>query len=641
MGVSIFFIILTCLFTYPILLHLGSSIYGFPQFVGDPLGTMWWMWWYRYAWEKKMDSGFVPIVGYPFGMGFKGLPINPLLNYPVAWLNYLIGNEILTYNIFILLGIFLTALCMYFFVRHLTVSNLAGFVAGVIFGFCPNQLMHSAQHLGFTLNFWLPLYVLSLFRLKDKPCLRNSVLCGILGGCLVLANYYYGYFMLIFTIVFLAWFYIPHRLKHIGNIWVAGIVGFIIMAPFVIPIFLRHGEGGGVWAHPLKDLFKYSARWYDYFLPSEFHPIFGRWVQKFGRHYFERSLYVGYLPVVLGLYAIVRRKIPVVRFFGITIVLFFVLSVLPVFSSILFKIFPMFRVYARMGFLVIFSIAVLAGYGVVGMKRPLVGLFIFFILFEYLNFPPFHSVDLSNVPEVYQWLAKEPEDVIVVEYPFTRSIEARHSEYLFWQRVHKKPLVNGASEGTLGDAFRKECQDLSSYETSKLLAYLGVDYVLVHGDIGFENRGLELVENFPDARVYRVIAKPDSLVMVYWKNFSSPERWDDGNYWRWMGNNATVWIDVDEKKVVDIGFRILAFARNRHLEVYVNDLQVKKLMVTSPSNPELAQEVVLKNILLKPGGNVIRFYTPQGEDRIGDVLGNEDNRRVSFGISGLSIMEVK
>lgn len=662
------FIVLALLFTFPIIIKINSGIYGFTQFCGDPLGTLWWMWWYRYAWGKHVSSRFVDIVGYPFGLDRSGQPIAPLLNYPVAILNLFIRNEILTYNIAVFGGIFLTAMSMYFLVRYLTKSSTAGFLAGIIFAFCPNQLMHSAQHLGFTLNFWIPLYVLCLFRLKDFPSVKNSVLCAFTGTCTVLSNYYYGYFMLIFTVVFLL-FWVRRR-EVVFFLW-TGIMGIVILTPFIIPLLLRQGEEMA-YVHPIGDLFKYSAHWYDYFLPSEFHPLFGRWAQGISRHYFERSLYIGYLPIILGLLAVIKVRDKVIRFFIFTSFLFFIFSLSPVFnicgfkipnlSYFAYKILPMFRVYARMGILVMLSVGILAGFGLkyilerIGkgwVRGCIASLFIGIVLFEYVNFPPFHNVDLSKVPEVYEWLANEPEDIVIVEYPFVRSIEARHSEYLFYQRIHKKKIVNGMQEGTLGDAFRKECLYPDKIETARLLAYLGANYVIVHKDVGLDNidtnPGFEFLRDFPEARVYKVVSRPSDITMVYWRNFASWEKWNDENYWRWMGNDATVWVGngpmkiqnakfkMQNSKFVNIEFRILAFAKERELEVYVNDALIKRLNIFAPSNSELAQKVVLKNVVLQPGENIIRFYTPQGEDRIGDVLGNSDNRRVSFGISGVEI----
>ena len=695
-GVIIFFAGLTCLFTFPVIIRAGTGVYGLNQFRGDPLGTIWWIWWYGYAWHSGVSAGFVPLLNYPFGINWAARPIAPLLDYPVAGLNFLFGNEILTYNLVILAGLVLTAFFMFLLVRYLTRSNIAGVIAGVIFGFCPNQLMQSAQHLGFSMVFWIPLFALCLFRLKDNVSFINAVLCALTGAVVVLSNYYYGYFMAVFTLIFLLWWILAGgmRLREAGFAVLAGVLGLVFVSPFILPVLLRQAAGAGV-VQPAGDLVKYAARWYDYFLPSEFHPVFGRWTQGYARHYFERSLYIGCVPIILAVVAVVRslrHKAQdasrfVIFFFAAAGVIFFVVSLKPVFqigglkipnfSWFAYKILPMFRVYARMGVLVIFSVAVLAGYGLkyvldaIKSRRGKVAVFILcigLVLFEYINFPPFHNVDLSGVPSIYKWLGEEPEGVVAAEYPLVRSVEERHSEYLFHQRVHKKPLINGASEGTLGDAFRREMRYPHFVETAGLLAYLGADYLIVHKDCYTEqylreidgNRGLEFIADFPAARVYRIVAEPEELVTVFWKDFGSWERWDDGRDWRWMGNNATVWLGNgpietkdperqasgagegrrmrDEKKV-DIRFRILAFAKARELKVYVNDALVKKLDAPVPSNSELAKRVVLENILLRPGGNIIRFYTSQGEDRIGDILHNNDDRRVSFAVSGFNVIE--
>jgi hypothetical protein len=44
---------------------------------------------------------------------------------------------------------------------------------------------------------------------------------------------------------------------------------------------------------------------------------------------------------------------------------------------------------------------------------------------------------------------------------------------------------------------------------------------------------------------------------------------------------------------------------------------------------------------LKPGENIIRFFSPQGEIKIDDVLHNGDRRRVSFAFSNFKIRRRK
>lgn len=664
-------------------MNSGSKIYGWDQFKGDTCGTLWWIWWYGYAWGKGGSSDFVPILNYPFGVNRSVQPIAPFLNYPVAAVNFFLKDEIFTYNFVVLLSIILAALCMFVLVRYLTGCTSAGVFAGLVFGFCPNQLMQSAQHLGFAVSFWIPLFVLCLFRMKRRPCFISVVLCSLSAAAVILSNYYYGYFIFLFAILFILWWFITEGVDFlkIRALAIAGVLTVIFVLPFVFRFISGAGIGGTGVAHPAADIVKYSARWWDFLIPGEFHPVFGGWSEKWvtmhegSRHFFERSLYLGFLPICLGLWAVIKKKDPVVVFFSITAIIFFIFSLSPVFcifglkipnlSFFAYKVLPMFRVYARIGILVILSVAIIAGFGLKyildGIKNKwgrgvVASLCVFIVLFEYLNFPPFHNVDLSKTPDVYEWLAGEPEGLVIVEYPFVRKIEPLHSEYLFYQRIHKKPLVNGARGGTLGDAFRWQMQNPDSLETAGLLAYLGADYMIVHKEFynGKElkmienNQGLRLLKDFNNVKVYNIVTEPESLVTVFWKNFGSWEKWDDGIYWRWMGNNATVWIgngpvqmsdvkcQMSDKKEVAISFRILPFARDRELEVYVNNVLVKKLDIPVISGPEFAEKVVLEDILLQPGENTVRFYTPQGDDRIGDVLGNEDERKVSFAISEFS-----
>lgn len=671
--VLIFILSLVFLFTYPAVLNPNEKIYGFARFPGDTIAVLYQIWWFKYGMEFTENINKIPILNWPRGLDVGNIPRAPVLEHCMQFLTVFF-EEGFIYNLIVWAGLLTGVFAMYFLVFHLTKNRLAGLVSGLIFSFNPDHIMHSAQHLGLTLILWIPLYIYSLFRLFEKPGYKGIFLCGGLFSLAVLSNYYYGYFMVIATAVLIIIKLINQGfvLSEVKRLCFAFGFAFLIIGGFVCPIVFRFigsgGSGGSLYVQPFRDLMKYAARWWDYFLPNEFHPVFGRFTQGFSRHYFERSLYIGHIPLVLSTIGVIKwrrldREGYAIPFFLVSAIVFFVFSLSPIFeigsikvpnfSFFVYKIVPMFRVYARMGIMVILSIGVLAGYGLKYLweraKRRWMRIFIFLsipgILFEYINFPPFHTIDLSNIPGVYKWLEKQPQGVVIAEYPFMRNIEVQQYKYQFYQRIHRKPLINGAPEGTLGDAFRRQMQYPQSEDTAKLLACLGTDYMVVHKDFYSEkdmkeidkNTGLKFIVDFPDARVYKVIAKPDSLNIVYWQSFGSWEKWDDGGYWRWMGNDATIWVSTDKSKVVDIRFKILAFARDRELRVYINDVLIKKIDVTAPLNSESAQVVKLENILLQPGENIVRFHTSQGENRIGDVLRNNDDRRVSFAISGFKL----
>ena len=700
--VVVIFILLICLFTFPLVFQATNSIYGWEDFPDDPLGTLWWIWWYANAWSEGIDSGFVSSLAYPFGLNWAARPIAPLLDYPVGFINLCLGNEVLTYNLVLLIGIFLSGLCMYYCVSTVTRCRSSGIVAAVIFTFSPNQLMHCGQHLGLAVSFGIPLYFLFLYRLSSNLNIKNVIICAIAFAFVTLSNYYYGFFAGLLTVIWFLFMLIVKKRefitrRNLGIFFLGLICCCFIIFPFILPKLVKHGSTS-FYTRDYRDLFRYAARWWDYFVPSEFHPLFGKLIVK--RHYFERTLYLGYLPLGLAIIAVIEwwrkeKKAIIVPFLGISAVLFFFFSLQPMFhvyklkipnlGYFAYQVLPMFRVYARMGIVVLAAVAVLAGFGVRSLLKKITGqkyiflltvICVLVVLFEYINVPPFHNIDLSKTPAVYCWLAAEPEETVVVEYPFVRSADAQNSEYLFYQTRHKKILINGAADGSLAEAFRRACQKPCRLDTAKLLKYLGADYLILHQDkytkdqliIINSNPGLEKCgqfvqldevasnvspgnksEQIANDCVYLITAAADNLVVVFWEKCAQWEEWTDGRLWRWLGNNATIWIgngpingseleiqNVESKKI-DISFRVAAFIEERELELYLNNNLIAMLNVLPTKNPRQAQEVVLGDVTLLPGGNVLKFTCLQGDDVIGDVLGTEDRRRVSFAVSDFEV----
>jgi len=201
-------------------------------------------------------------------------------------------------------------------------------------------------------------------------------------------------------------------------------------------------------------------------------------------------------------------------------------------SYFMYKILPAMRTYQRFGILVILSVSVLAGIGLAKILNKIANrksqiaitlLMIVLVLFEFWNWPPYRVTDVSRTPPVYEWLTKQPGDFTIAEYPLTRSISFKYYDYLFWQRIYQKPLVNGAVPGTYADKIRKEIVDITNPKTPGILRWLGAKYVIFHpdeylredrataviGEIPDISRvpGLRLVREFGRVGVYKVVAK--------------------------------------------------------------------------------------------------------------------------------------
>ncbi|MCK4325525.1 hypothetical protein KAW55_02080, partial [bacterium] len=98
-----------------------------------------------------------------------------------------------------------------------------------------------------------------------------------------------------------------------------------------------------------------------------------------------------------------------------------------------------------------------------------------------------------------------------------------HYEYLFWQRIHQKPMVNGAMPGTYAEKIRKSIIDIADPETPGVLAWLGAKYVIFHPDKYLKEKeaiavigeipdvsqveGLKLIKKSEDVKIYEVVAQ--------------------------------------------------------------------------------------------------------------------------------------
>lgn len=195
-------------------------------------------------------------------------------------------------------------------------------------------------------------------------------------------------------------------------------------------------------------------------------------------------------------------------------------------SYFMYKVLPMFRVYARFGILVMLSISVLAGIGLAHILEKITSpgkrgfFFILILLLVFVEFAPTLPTAAieTSPPPVYQWLAQEEGDFIIAEYP----VETDYY-YMFYQRIHQKRLVNGALPGTPAYEVRNKISDILNPRTPGILKFLGVRYVILHPDrylmsedvpiIGevphlTKQSGLELVKIFNGVPVYKVTAQP-------------------------------------------------------------------------------------------------------------------------------------
>ena len=123
--------------------------------------------------------------------------------------------------------------------------------------------------------------------------------------------------------------------------------------------------------------------------------------------------------------------------------------------SALFTFVPIFRVVrvvSSFGYLALVGLAIVAGYGMVELRkvvtprvwRPVAAVVLALVFVEPLA-APLELVRFTGIPHVYDLLRNEP-DAIVVEVPFyTASAGFQQARYMLNSTRHWRPMLNGYS----------------------------------------------------------------------------------------------------------------------------------------------------------------------------------------------------
>lgn len=642
LGCGLWFLILS----FPLAFHFFTSVFADPKWPFDTYGTLYGIWWWKFAFQNGLSPDWNYLVAHPFGLDWSHLPVQPLITYPLLFFS-LLGGEIFAYNLFVLINYVLTGAIAYALCFYCTGHDRGSVLGALIYTFSANHLLQTMSHLSFSAAQWVPLFILSWLYLWKTRTWKSVLICSLSICLLFWSNYYFLYFSLFFVLCFFVlalwhWKIIPWEkmgVRLLGVVLLSGLILSPQWVPLATKVFSKKPtaeiEASG-YVRSEKDLVKYAARPSDYLLPSEYHPVLGkltRWVQsnfiKKGRHWSDRTLYLGFftLFVALALWFFRRRFTQpdrfLIRLFTLSSLFFIWFSFspwlqvgglsLPTPSALLYPIFPMFRYYSRAGFFVSLFLAILVAFSWKyfpikfssrGAKNWVCAAAAIFILFEHLVIPPSKNINVSSVPEVYSWLKEQPGNFAIVEYPFVRSIEERQQKYNFYQRIHGKKLVNGGDQGTLSDMLRKKAQQIDNSEMWSLLSYYGVQFALVHqNQEKFKNiRSLNYVNTFGTTNVYQINSSPMPLYTLLW-NFGQVIQSFDGTSWRWIGQTAKIWCLNSTDKPFQASLSLTLFSpEENQLKIILNGEEIFQVKIK-----EEKKKIKISNLMLKPGENLIEL----------------------------------
>ncbi|MDQ3070901.1 MAG: YfhO family protein [Acidobacteriota bacterium] len=579
-----------------------------------------------------------------------GIQLQPVTDVPGALLARVAG-PVAAYNWIVLLTFPLSAAAAYALARHLALSRAGALVAALAFAFSPFHLAHAAYHPHIAQTQWLPLYLLALWRSLDRPSPGALLLLMLAIAAVTLSNFYGGLIAAVLTVPAAGayWFFHSDRGPRARR------------ALALTSAMLLVSAGGGaayVWqtapdvvfrteafATLRADLLRYGAHWWSYLVPPVAHPLTGDAMRSFwtaagvDAGLIEQQVALGWGVMALGAVALSAwviqgrgtPSLPAVPILAIVAVAAFVCSLAPAQlegpftfmrpSALIFLVAPMFRAYARFGFVVQLMAAVLAGIGAErlwrsGRRAPraicialLAG-----AVAEYAVWPPWLSRPVLPTAS-HRWAAAHSGNVRVLDC-VAPTAAAASVAWLTRDRISARAeTVDDCGEPNLADRLQAG----------------GYTHLLVRNETA-EGRwmiarrppeGLVPAASFSDSRIFALAGLGPPVYTAGMTAFY-PREHDAEWTWRWMGPGAA-WKIVNrsaERQIAHVDVEMMAFERARDLTIVLDGRAVQSLRVSRER-----ATIRIGPLPLSPGPHALAFETPHDGAA---AAGRTDGRPLSF-----------
>ena len=190
---------LSVVWTWPLARHFSDHI---PGFGGDNYSFLWNLWWMRKALSApELDFFQSRYLFSPFGVDLINHPHTALQGYISA--TALSGLSIIqAENAYILVSVFLNALCAYALAFDVVRERRLGLLAGVAFGGSPYIAAHLLGHFDLLTAWVIPLFALCLRRSLRTGSILPAVGCGLSVAVAAYAAYYHVVYLAVFAVIY-------------------------------------------------------------------------------------------------------------------------------------------------------------------------------------------------------------------------------------------------------------------------------------------------------------------------------------------------------------------------------------------------------------------------------------------------------
>lgn len=441
-------------------------------------------------------------------------------------------NIFLTYNVYLFSTLPMTALAAYLLIRQVVKARpLPAIIAALMLTFCQYRFAHLTQIENQSFQFYI-FGVYAFHMLLEKTSWRWVVATALAFWLTFLTSGYFAAMFVVTGLVIMAYVVIkrPDVLDQRRMVRLGAATGlFIVLVLPFLPFRLGNEEFSKGVDYQLLDTYSAPIEGWVTGVSLVYSQM--KAVDLMG----EQAIFLGFVPWILTILAWRARKsadamepfadesaLLSVRdglsIYGITILIGMVLSLGPVIRlhgqdllpgpAVLLYQLPFFsnvRVTARYIVLAITATALFSGYFLTVLEYRLrrsnyalvmgtVVAVLFLELVPYNGGNPASIRKAADIPEdwrtfatqpfqgdspAYDWLAEQPDDVAIVEFP--EGFPMTYN-YLYMLRIHQHPIFNGSGSFYPERYRQTPWHDFVSMNSIKLLTDHDIDYMFIHGE---------------------------------------------------------------------------------------------------------------------------------------------------------------
>ena len=477
-AVILIFIGLTVIMTWPVSANFHSEIAG--QGTGDPEHMLWRFWMLKFSLENGLNPFDTNLIFYPDGINILHHNIFPTT---LAYFLQSIFDVKLTWNIIWFSSFVLGGYGCFLLSRKLTGNFIASIISGIIFTFSTYHFAHGLVQIGLTLIFWIPIFVLFLYKTTQSKSLVNPILAGGILFLVTTSHFYYSYYMIIFTIIFLSFNYL-RRDKLTSQQYLKNTLIFVMVAILLISLIIIPSLGSISESYKHRDISEHSfnSLSIEYlFVPTPMHTIHSSTDYLIPKSFYETFqlqynptaldwyVYLGFCSIILSALAIYWNwRKTLIQFWCIIAGVFVLLSLgpelkifveltgIPLPYQLLYQIpgLDFFRAPARFIIIAVLATAIFSAFAINGIftkfnlkpsKQVILGCSLGLIILLELSVIPFPTSEL-NVHEIYDVIANDNRNIAILEAPIGGYGDIgmySNEAYQYYQTIHEKPIIAG------------------------------------------------------------------------------------------------------------------------------------------------------------------------------------------------------